>query len=264
MSNPTESENSAENSTEYFEEIKKEPKPQTVDPPEGSKDTDSNMKKSGKLTKSALASALKANNPTNTTRSDVGLIDSDRESVLTKYTFYWNSVKENDKLYSVIIELPHFENVLEAIRDVIPYFNQKLAEDGSSLILNVDPQLYDLYKAKKNGQAKTDYPALDSKQILSQSGLLQVTLLEKDINSAIISKINSSPVKRGSVETKSSMIDPSIPAKKLEEVAYEDVEITEYVCFCIPKKKTIRRPKTNISLENQPGQNSLNEKLLAQ
>lgn len=82
----------------------------------------------------------------------------EKEAVMVKYTFYWISEKENDKVYQIVIELPHLVSVLEAIRDVIPYFNQRLAEEGSQLVLANDPNLFDLYKAKKSGHAKTDYP----------------------------------------------------------------------------------------------------------
>ncbi len=77
---------------------------------------------------------------------------------MVKYTFFWVSTKENDKVYQIVIELPHLVSVIEAIRDIIPYFNQRLAEDGSQYSLSNDPNLYDLYKAKKTGFAKLDYP----------------------------------------------------------------------------------------------------------
>jgi hypothetical protein len=77
---------------------------------------------------------------------------------MVKYTFFWVSSKENDKVYQIVIELPHLVTVFEAVREVIPYFNQRLAEDGSQYTLSGDANLYDLYKAKKSGHAKMDYP----------------------------------------------------------------------------------------------------------
>jgi len=77
---------------------------------------------------------------------------------MTKYSAFWVSKKEDNKVYSVAIELPILENVLEAIRDVLPYFNEKLTEENSPYILSEDPTHFDLYKAKKNGHPKLDYP----------------------------------------------------------------------------------------------------------
>ncbi len=77
---------------------------------------------------------------------------------MVKYTFNWVSQKENQKLFTHHIELPTLETVFEAIRDILPFFNQKLSEEGSAYILVQDPNLFELYKSKRNGHAKTDYP----------------------------------------------------------------------------------------------------------
>jgi hypothetical protein len=50
---------------------------------------------------------------------------------MIKYTFYWVSKLETNKKYEIFIELPHLITVTEAIRDVIPYFNEKLGSEGS-------------------------------------------------------------------------------------------------------------------------------------
>jgi len=77
---------------------------------------------------------------------------------MAKYSAYWVSRKEDDKVYSVIIELPQLENVLEAIRDVLPFLNERLTAENSPFVLSEDPTHFDLYKAKKNGHPKLDYP----------------------------------------------------------------------------------------------------------
>jgi len=54
---------------------------------------------------------------------------------MIKYTFYFVSVKEQEKVYQIPIELPHLITVMEAIRDVIPYFNERLAAEGAPVTL---------------------------------------------------------------------------------------------------------------------------------
>lgn len=88
---------------------------------------------------------------------------------MIKYSFFWVSNKENEKVYNVNIEFPHLETVLEAIRDIIPYFNQKLAEENAPYTLSLDASLYDLYKSKKSGHAKTDYPGTSMIIVLNGS-----------------------------------------------------------------------------------------------
>lgn len=111
--------------------------------------------------------------------------------MFSKYTFYWISKRANNKVYQVIIELPHTCSVLEAIEKVIPYFNQELEH----ISLNLDPKLYELFFAKKSGLPKSDYPgkkeqffphfaecelALDESQNLNQTGIQCFTLVERN------------------------------------------------------------------------------------
>jgi len=77
---------------------------------------------------------------------------------MTKYTAYWVNKKEEDKLYTVIVELPHLETVQEAIRDILPLFNDALLLEGSAYVLSEVPLHYEVYQAKKNGFPKTTYP----------------------------------------------------------------------------------------------------------
>lgn len=225
--------------------------------------------KNAQSTKSALVTALKTSNLPQT-RSELMQNDSDQSTVMIKYSFFWVSSKENEKIYNVNIEFPHLETVLEAIRDIIPYFNQKLAEEGAQYTLSLDANLYDLYKSKKTGHAKTDYPALDSSQILNQVGILTITVVEKNDN-AIISKNPSSATKKITKtdinvpvdppgRNKASMVDPSVIQQKINTIGYEDVIVTEYVCFCFPKKRIERRKKESISLTSTD--KSLNQQLL--
>jgi len=77
---------------------------------------------------------------------------------MTKYKAYWVNKKEEDKVYSVVVELPHLETVGEAIRDVLPLINAELEAEESAYVLSEDPKQFDLFQAKKTGHAKTDYP----------------------------------------------------------------------------------------------------------
>ena len=77
---------------------------------------------------------------------------------MVKYTVYWVNHEEGDKVYQINIELPHLEVVADAIKDIIPYFNQKLALDNSNYQLSTDPNSFELYIAKRSGYPKSDYP----------------------------------------------------------------------------------------------------------
>ena len=77
---------------------------------------------------------------------------------MIKYSANWVNKKEDDKLYTVPVELPHYETVGEAINDVLPLLNKSLLDANSPYIISEDPSQYDLYKAKKNGHPKLDYP----------------------------------------------------------------------------------------------------------
>jgi hypothetical protein len=77
---------------------------------------------------------------------------------VAKYTLNWINKRENDKLIQFNIELPYLVTVNEAIKDIIPLINLKLTEENSNWRLTDDVRLYELYKSKKTGHAKTDYP----------------------------------------------------------------------------------------------------------
>lgn len=77
---------------------------------------------------------------------------------MAKYSAYWANKKEDDKVYSVVLELPHLETVQEAIRDILPLLNQRLEAENSPFSLVEDPALFNLYKAKKTGHPKLDFP----------------------------------------------------------------------------------------------------------
>jgi hypothetical protein len=112
--------------------------------------------------------------------------------------------------------------------------------------------------------------ALDSSQILNQVGILTITVVEKN-ESAIISKNPPSSTKKISKNdvhvnvdppgrNKGSMVDPSVIQQKINTIGYEDVIVTEYVCFCFPKKRIERRKKESINLTSTD--KSLNQQLL--
>lgn len=77
---------------------------------------------------------------------------------MAKYTLNWINRRENDRLIQFTIELPYLLTVIEAIRDVVPLINQKLEEEQSNYRLQEDPKFFELYKSKKTGHPKTDYP----------------------------------------------------------------------------------------------------------
>jgi len=105
--------------------------------------------------------------------------------------------------------------------------------------------------------------ALDSQQILNQTGIVTITLVEKD-PSAIISK-NGSPIKKPVAERiipkndpLKSSIEARLPAGTVTEQVVEEEYVTEYICFCIPRRRKIIRNVNTISLTD----NSLRDKLL--
>jgi hypothetical protein len=77
---------------------------------------------------------------------------------MAKYTLNCINKRENDKLIQFNIELPYLVTVIEAIKDVIPLINQKLTDEKSNWRLTEDARYFELYKSKKTGHPKTDYP----------------------------------------------------------------------------------------------------------
>ena len=71
-------------------------------------------------------------------------------------SFYWVSKKDGDQVTEVKIELPLDITVQEAIEEALPLINQELM--NTTIRLDMDPSLYYLYVAKKNGHPKPDYP----------------------------------------------------------------------------------------------------------
>jgi len=175
---------------------------------------------------------------------------------MTKYSAYWISKGEGDKVYSVIVELPHLETVLEAIRDVLPYLNQQLAENNSPYILSEDPTVYDLYKAKKTGHPKLDYPgktsscltikvlALDSSQILNQTGVQMISIVEKDTR-ALISRYGGAGARQSlPPKENNKMVQPPMPTGRMSTNTTSgdnDVYEEETCCLCIKRTKTIKK-----------------------
>lgn len=92
--------------------------------------------------------------------------------IFAKYNFYWFSKSENDKMYSVLVELPQQCSVYEAIQRLLPYFNQELAHK-SQVLLAQDPDLFEMYFAKKTGHPKLDYPGNPIKLDFSNMAILR-------------------------------------------------------------------------------------------
>eukprot|EP01016_Furgasonia_blochmanni_P014087 TRINITY_DN1728_c0_g1_i7.p1 TRINITY_DN1728_c0_g1~~TRINITY_DN1728_c0_g1_i7.p1 ORF type:complete len:306 (+),score=56.14 TRINITY_DN1728_c0_g1_i7:219-1136(+) len=97
----------------------------------------------------------------------------------SKYRVFWVNCKDN-KIVDVLIELPAFCTVLDCIKEVIPYLNEQLRTQGCRFQLDQNPHRYEMYYAKKNGQPKTDYPPLFEEQVLCQTGIVNISLCEKN------------------------------------------------------------------------------------
>jgi len=185
-------------------------------------------------------------------------------NVLVKYTVSWVNKAENNKVYQIIIELSYLELVIEAIRDIIPYFNEKLAQENSPYILSTNPNLFDLYKAKKTGFPKLDYPGrniiktlfikkigLDNSQVLSQTGIKQLNLTEKGPEGVILKD------KTGNSQ---AMINPKMPGNDNMTGANDwgTVRTTTITCcWCIQFKK-----RTKVSEEGRRKESELEARLL--
>mmetsp|Transcript_8489 Transcript_8489/g.9577 ORF Transcript_8489/g.9577 Transcript_8489/m.9577 type:complete len:269 (+) Transcript_8489:77-883(+) len=128
--------------------------------------------------KSGLADNVTSKGQSLTSKSSAFQSDFEDDMIYAKYHFYWFCRAENNKMYSVLVELQQQCLVREAIQQVIPYFNQDM-DKKTQYKLAQDPDLYYLYSAKRSGQPKLDYPALDSTQNLNQTGLQNLCLVEK-------------------------------------------------------------------------------------
>lgn len=207
--------------------------------------------------RSALTFSVKNPTPQTNTRSEVFRGDYESPAVMSKYTIFWWNKRDSNKQYRVVIELPHLETVIEAIRDVIPYLNQRLAEDNSNYSLLPDPTIYEFFKAKKSGLPKVDFPALDANQVISQTGIQNICLVETSIR-AVVQKSFAVPSNTGSKHKQSmtSMISASMPDNKpqtaVQSIADDDY-VEETVCLCFTSKK---RAPTN-------KKNDMNTKLLS-
>jgi len=230
----------------------------------------SQINQPSKPTQSPLNNAVKAggarsallnirNNTNNAPRNTVSHANFEDNSVMVKYTITWINRVENNKIYEIIIEFPQMIKVNEAIRDMIPYFNDKLGQENSDYTLSEDPNLYELKKAKKNGFPKEDYPDLDSTQVLSQTNILKLNLKEKE-NDAIINKNGS--FKSGTItptkNDRSSMVDQRMPVYNFASQAESYSERTTVVtcCWCIKIKK-----KSKVAVDAQR-ENDLDSQLL--
>eukprot|EP00330_Aristerostoma_sp_ATCC50986_P001052 CAMPEP_0114597200 /NCGR_PEP_ID=MMETSP0125-20121206/19435_1 /TAXON_ID=485358 ORGANISM="Aristerostoma sp., Strain ATCC 50986" /NCGR_SAMPLE_ID=MMETSP0125 /ASSEMBLY_ACC=CAM_ASM_000245 /LENGTH=101 /DNA_ID=CAMNT_0001801423 /DNA_START=464 /DNA_END=769 /DNA_ORIENTATION=+ len=81
-----------------------------------------------------------------------------------------------------------------------------------------------------------DYPALDQPQILNQTGITRVTIVEKDNKSIIHSGMTTSAKKDNN-----SMVTPDVPSNSFDQnkgnTSIDGGYYTETKCFCIPVKK---------------------------
>lgn len=77
---------------------------------------------------------------------------------MISYTVYWISKREGNKQYKTDIELSHLATVKQAIEEITTLLSKILADQGSRFALTVDHSIYELYKAKKDGERKPGYP----------------------------------------------------------------------------------------------------------
>jgi len=179
------------------------------------------------------------------------------EVVMTKYKAYWVNKKEEDKVYSVVVELPHLETVGEAIRDVLPLINAELEAEESAYVLSEDPKQFDLFQAKKTGHAKTDYPALDAGQLLGQTKVDKISLVEKDARAVTLRVHDKKAIQQQQNQsvassTRESMIETSMPLELSRGLnQHSELEYTtETYCCCLKRKVPIQRSKDlNVSLQ---------------
>jgi hypothetical protein len=179
------------------------------------------------------------------------------EVVMTKYKAYWVNKKEEDKIYSVVVELPHLETVGEAIRDVLPLINAELEAEESAYVLSEDPKQFDLFQAKKTGHAKTDYPALDAGQLLGQTKVDKISLVEKDARAVTLRVHDKKAMQNNhnqsvASSTRESMIETSMPLE-LSRNTNQHLDLdytTETYCCCLKRKVPVQRSKDlNVSLQ---------------
>jgi len=76
------------------------------------------------------------------------------------YTIFWTCRRENNKQYRVSVELADSAKVVDAIKAIVTELNKAMLQQDSNYILSSDPAAYELYKAKKNGEPKDDYPGM--------------------------------------------------------------------------------------------------------
>jgi len=201
--------------------------------------------------KSALHTALRINHNTTTSHSEMLPAHRDDTVVMVKYTVYWVN-KQDDKAIQLLIEWPHVEIVIEAIRDVIPYINQRLAEENSPYILNSDPNMYEFFKAKKSGKPKLDYPGLDMNQVLSMTGVVRLTLVEKPQSDAVQLRrdkfMEDDMDYKGNevmVDNKGTMLKSTMPGMQSVASQMFDEQGEQYVeetfCCCFKRMRKIRQ-----------------------
>jgi len=118
-------------------------------------------------------------NRANTSRTSLFRSDFNEEMIFSKYTMYWVH-KENQKVYDLMVELPHYATVKESIGELIRLYNEKFSSEGVSLFFTEDSTLFQLYAAKKSGHPKLDYPAYDAAQVVVETGVTSFSLVEND------------------------------------------------------------------------------------
>jgi len=180
--------------------------------------------------------------------------------VMCTYTVFWTCRRENNKKYRVSIELADSAKVLDAVKEIIIQLNRAMTQADSNYCLASDPSAYEVYKAKKNGEPKEDYPALDEDQVLYVTGVQALAVIESRISAVQVRTpvfIGMAPIRK---TTESSMVSSTMPPFNGSpyKVGSQDLDVydeQESICWCLKAKRKLRKESENMS-------NGLTTKLL--
>lgn len=77
-----------------------------------------------------------------------------------KYQIHWcaETIFDEEASFSILIDLPEICTVQDCIMMALKELNKVLQIKQVSYSLEENPQLYELFIAKKNGKPKEDYP----------------------------------------------------------------------------------------------------------
>jgi len=183
-------------------------------------------------------------------QSEMYSANFNQNDMICRYTIYWISRRENNKLYMLDVDIPYKDTVFDAIQTTIPYLNQYLDEEGSNYVLSNDANLFEFYKAKKTGVPSHDYPVLDADQVLSQTGIRNLTLLESSIT-AVSQRKSQFFDNISQQKHKPTMVSSTMPGgNTIMDIHsnFSNEYIEETVCFCWTVRKKVSLQELNAKL----------------